>query len=136
MDEKLDVDELKKNGLISDEEKQEVINLVKNGVRIYPSEETLFATLVMGRMPASKAIEWEKDCKDNFEGKRWVKAWHDHKYTHSDEKTKVIIELLEQLESQIASLKLKTEELEAKMKQGLQEKSEVRTLGAEGIVIG
>lgn len=129
-----DIEELERSGVISPQEKKELISLIKNGVKCYPSEETLFLTLIIGRMPVNKALEWERDCNENFEGKRWVKAWHDHKYVNGDEKTKMILKLLDQLESRVNSLKLHVEEMDARIKAG-PSKPVVRTLGAEGFSV-
>lgn len=34
--------------------------------------------LFAGSFPAKQAEEWERDCKDNFNGCRWLKMWSDH----------------------------------------------------------
>lgn len=31
-----------------------------------------------GKFPVSFWLDWEKDCEQNYNGTRWMKAWNDH----------------------------------------------------------
>ena len=47
----------------------------KTGV-IYRGDDTI--SVPASGFPKRFWIEWEKDCKDNFNGCRWMKMWNDH----------------------------------------------------------
>lgn len=51
--------------------------------------------LFMGRFPSKLANEWEKDCKDNYGGIRWMKAYSDHCKARQLETEDVFDELIE-----------------------------------------
>ena len=54
------------------EEKKETVK------GFYTNKETNTIGLFAGGFPLELAREWEKDCKERYNGSRWVKMWSDH----------------------------------------------------------
>jgi len=76
-------------------------------------------SVTSGDFPLHLFMEWDKDCKENYNDIRWVKMISDHR---AAQREKLWLYLLEE----ISSLKHRVEQLEAKPKG-----DEPKTLGGE-----
>ena len=59
------------------DKEQEEKKIEENKIdRLHYDKRTVSPTF--GKFPAKMWWEYEKDCEENFNGTRWVKAWNDH----------------------------------------------------------
>lgn len=67
---------------------------------------------VINRFPMSKWMEWEKDCKENYNDCRWFKMWSEHIAVKNDVKYSALYDTIKQLEERILVLEIKLKELQ------------------------
>lgn len=67
---------------------------------------------VINKFPMSKWMEWEKDCKENYNDCRWFKMWSEHNAVKSDSKYSSIYDNIKKLEERILFLETKFNELQ------------------------
>jgi len=66
----------------------------------------------MGSFPKKLALEWEQDCKENFSGCRWMKAYADHCKARTLEMSELYADVLEEQEQKVQTTESSEEQKE------------------------
>lgn len=64
-----------------------------------------FVSIPFGEFPMIKWEEWNEDCKKNFRGCRWFKAYSDHLKAKNSEENKQLWNKITELEAKLITMK-------------------------------
>lgn len=69
-------------------------------------------SIPFSRIPLTQWAEWNEDCKKNFQGMRWVKAYTDHFKAKNSEENAAIWKKIAEIEALLQQALAKPEEVE------------------------
>ena len=86
-----------------------------NGMRVWKDETNkVSVSPTFSHFPMDNWIEWEQDCKLNYDDRRWFKAHNDHLKAKDSDIHAVIFKRIEEQNLEIEALKTLIIELKAK----------------------